>query len=37
MDAESLKVYFVLIAFGFVLGVIFATMLVTYRFKDRYK
>ena len=36
MEAESLKVYLVLIAVGFVLGVIFATLLVTY-FKDRYK
>ena len=37
MEAVSARAFFVLIAFGFVLGVIFATMLVTYRFKDRYK
>lgn len=36
MEEVSARVFFVLIAVGFILGVIFATLLVTY-FKDRYK
>ena len=36
MEAVSARVFFVLIAVGFVLGVVFAAMLVSY-YKDRYK
>ena len=36
MEEVSARVFFVLIAVGFVLGVIFSAMLVGY-YKDRYK